>query len=77
VTGHDDPTFVKRLFVWVKRHPRTKMLVYHQDFGTVNPFRIQNFPASLGVFQRRIAGEEFPAYAFEPPHLPPSAGVPK
>ncbi|HEX8754189.1 MAG TPA: hypothetical protein VF731_12315 [Solirubrobacterales bacterium] len=70
LVGEDDPTFVKRLFVWVRRHPRTRMLVYYQDFGTANPFRIQNFPASLGVIQRRIAGEEFPPYAFEPPRLP-------
>jgi hypothetical protein len=49
------------------------MLVYYQDFGSVNPFRIQNFPASLSVIQRRIAGPEFPAYAFEPPRPPPSA----
>ncbi|MFI5028052.1 MAG: hypothetical protein ACHQCF_03610 [Solirubrobacterales bacterium] len=77
VAGRDDPTFVKRLFVWVKRHPRAKMLVYYQDFGAVNSFRIQNFPASLGVLRRRVSGEEFPAYAFEPPHPLPSAGAAK
>ncbi len=70
VEGSDDPTFVKRLFVWARRHPRTRMLVYYQDFGTVNPYRIQSFPASLGVIRRRIAGEEFPPYAFEPPRRP-------
>ena len=67
VEGCDDPTFVKRLFVWVRHHPHTKMLVYYQDFGSVNPYRIQNFPPSLGVIRRRIAVEEFPPYAFEPP----------
>jgi hypothetical protein len=68
--GGDDPAFVKRLFVWVKRHPRTRMLVYYQDFGRVNSFRLQNFPASLEVIRRRVAGEEFPPYAFEPPRPP-------
>jgi hypothetical protein len=67
VVGHDDPTFVKRLFAWVEHHPRARMLVYYQDFGPVNPFRIQSFPASLGVLRRRVSGEGFPAYAFEPP----------
>ena len=71
VAGRDDPVFVKRLFVWVRHHPRTRMLVYYQDFGKVNPFRIQNFPASLEVIRRRISGEEFPEYAFEPPRPPP------
>ena len=49
------------------------MLVYYQDFGTVNPYRIQNFPASLGVLQRRLAAPEFPPYAFEPPRPPAAA----
>ena len=48
VDGGDDPTFVRRMFVWLRRHPRAKMLVYYQDFGDANLFRIQNFPASLG-----------------------------
>lgn len=75
VVNHDDPSFVRRLFVWVRRHPRAKMLVYYQDFGTENPYRIQNFPASLAVIRRRVAGEEFPPFAFEPPRLPSPTGV--
>lgn len=75
VVNNDDPAFVRRLFVWVRRHPRTKMLVYYQDFGTENPYRIQNFPASLGVIRNRIAGEEFPPYAWEPPRLPTPSGA--
>ncbi len=70
LVGEDEPRFVKRLFAWVKNHPRTRMLVYYQDFGSVNPFRIQNFPASLGVIQRHLTREEFPEYAFEPPRPP-------
>jgi hypothetical protein len=77
VVGRDDPTFVKRLFVWVKRHPRTKMLVYYQDFGAVNSFRIQNFPASLDLIRRRVSSDEFPAYAFEPPRPSPPTGATK
>jgi hypothetical protein len=51
------------------------MLVYYQDFGSSNPYRIQNFPASLGVIRNRVAGEEFPPYAYEPPRLPTPSGV--
>ena len=75
VVNSDDPAFVRRLFVWIRRHPRTRMLVYYQDFGTANPFRIQNFPASLGVIRNRVAGDEFPPYAYEPPRVPTSSGV--
>jgi hypothetical protein len=50
------------------------MLVYYQDFGAVNS-RIQDFPASLDVIKRRVSGEEFPAYAFEPPRPLPVTGA--
>jgi hypothetical protein len=71
VEGVDDPVFVKRLFAWARRHPRCKMLVYYQDFGASNSYRIQNFPASLEVLRRRLASPVFPAYAPAPPQLPP------
>jgi hypothetical protein len=78
VENSDDPSFVRRLFTWVKRHPRCKMLVYYQDFGTANPYRIQNFPASLEVLRRRLAASTFPPYAPAPPQPappPPPSGV--
>jgi hypothetical protein len=73
--GVDDPAFVQRLFGWVRRHPRTRMLVYYQDFGSVNPFRIQNFPSSIAVIQHHVSAPEFVPYAFEPPRSPPAPNV--
>lgn len=67
----DDPRFVKRLFAWARRHPRCKMLVYYQDFGSVNPYRIQNFPISLAVLRHQLASPVFPPYAPAPPQPPP------
>ena len=71
VENSDDPAFVRRLFVWARRHPRCKMLVYYQDFGSSNPYRIQNFPASLGVLRRQLSVPSFPPYAPAPPKPPP------
>ncbi len=71
VENSDDPSFVKRLFVWAQRHPRCKMLIYYQDFGSSNPYRIQNFPASLEVLRSRLAAPTFPPYAPAPPQPPP------
>jgi hypothetical protein len=71
VENGDDPGFVRRLFTWVRRHPRCKMLIYYQDFGSSSAFRIQNFPASLGVLRDRLHSPVFPPYAPHPPHLPP------
>jgi hypothetical protein len=71
VENGDDPSFVKRLFVWVKRHPRTKMLVYYQDFGSTSTYRIQNYSSSLSVLRGRLHSGLFPSYAPGAPHLPP------
>ena len=67
----DDPTFVRKLFAWVRSHPRTKMLVYYQDFGSTSSYRIQNYGASLNVLRARLHSGRFPSYARGAPHLPP------
>jgi hypothetical protein len=71
VEAGDDPSFVSHLFTWVKAHPRTKMLVYYQDFGSTSNYRIQNYAESLAVLTDRLHEGQFPAYAPGAPHLPP------
>jgi hypothetical protein len=71
IEAGDDPNFVRRLFAWVKQHPRCKMLVYYQDFGTTSSYRIQNYSASLAVLRDRLHSPTFPSYAPGAPHLPP------
>jgi hypothetical protein len=74
--GFDSPGFVRRVFTFARTHRHTRMLVYYQDFGTSNPFRIQNFPASLRVLQRRLDSRRWPAFAPDfPEPLPSSGGV--
>jgi len=71
VEAGDDPNFVAHLFAWVHAHPRTKMLVYYQDFGSTSNYRIQNYAESLAVLTDRLHDGLFPAYAPGAPHLPP------
>jgi hypothetical protein len=71
VESGDDPTFVSKLFAWVRSHPRCKMMVYYQDFGDTSNYRIQNYSASLDVLRARLHTGLFPSYAPDPPHLPP------
>lgn len=71
VSVGDDPTYVRRLMTWVRRHPRTKLLVYYQDFGGSNSYRIQNWPASLRVLTNRLRSPLFPSFAPGAPRLPP------
>lgn len=77
VENSDDPSFVQRVFGWVQRHRRCQMLVYYQDFGSSNSYRIQNFPASLTVLQRKLASPAFPPFApaFPTPPPPPPGGL--
>jgi hypothetical protein len=71
VESGDDPGFVRKLFDWVERHTRCKMLVYYQDFGATSSYRIQNYSASLGVLKARLHSPIFPPFAPGAPHLPP------
>ena len=71
VSTGDDSGFVRKLMTWVNRHRRAKMLVYYQDFGSTSSYRIQNWPASLGVLRRMIHNGRYPSYAPHPPKLPP------
>jgi len=75
VSAGDDPKFVKRLFAWVRQHKRTRMLIYYQDFGASNSYRIQNYPKSLRVMARNLRQRRYSALApFPPP--PPSPTTP-
>jgi len=71
VSSGDDPAYMRQLMVWVRRHPRCKMLIYYQDFGSASSYRIQNYPASLGVLSNALHHKAFPPFAPNPPLAPP------
>jgi len=71
VSVGDDPTYVRRLMTWVRRHRRAKLLVYYQDFGSSNSYRIQNWPASTQVLRNRLHSPLFPSFAPRAPRIPP------
>jgi hypothetical protein len=80
VSTGDDPGYVQNLITWVKRHDRCEMLIYYQDFGSSSPYRLQNYPASLAVLNKRIHTHRFPAFAPGhpvPPPPPPGGVTPK
>jgi hypothetical protein len=71
VSNGDDPAYMTKLMTWVRRHKRTKMLLYYQDFGSTSAYRIQNYPASLAVLSDAVHHPVFPAFAPNPPVAPP------
>lgn len=76
--GGDDPRFVKRLFAFMKRHSKAKMMVFYQDFGSSNSFRIQNFPRARRAYSKMVDTPRFPRYAprYPRPRMePPDGGL--
>jgi hypothetical protein len=71
VSTGDDAAFVRKLMIWMDHHRRAKMLLYYQDFGSSSSYRIQNWPASLGVLRNALRSRRFPSYAPHPPKRPP------
>jgi hypothetical protein len=72
--GSDSPSFVRRLFAFTRHHKHTRMLVYYQDFGSSNSFRIQNYPSSRSVIRRKLGSRHFPGVAPHPPAPEPVTG---
>ncbi len=61
--GKDGPGFIKRIFRFARTRKNVRMMVYYQDFGSSNPFRIQNFPRARKVLKRKLDSRRYPAYA--------------
>ncbi len=61
--GSDGPGFIKRLFRFQRTRKNLRMMIYYQDFGSSNAFRIQNFPRGRKVLKRNLAKATFPRFA--------------
>lgn len=76
VWGADAPKFTRQIFGFVKSRSRMKMMVYYQDFGSSNEFRIQNFPLSLQIVRSRLRSSKFPRFAPRSPEPKPEITYP-
>lgn len=72
--GGDSPKFVRKLFTFVRKHRHARMLVYYQDFGTSNEFRIQNYPSSMKVLANFLGGPRYPGLAPNAPRRRKATG---
>lgn len=61
--GNDGPGFIKRIMTFTLRRSKVRMLVYYQDFGSSNSFRIQNFPRGRKTLSKYLNKRKFPRYA--------------
>lgn len=61
--GADSPGFVKELFRWTFKHPRTQMMIYNEGINPVGPFQLWRYPAGSATLRNELASARFPAYA--------------
>ena len=74
VSSGDDPRYIQQLLTWVKHHARCQMLIYYQDFGSSNPYRIQNYPASLAMLDTADPHLAVPRLPARSPDAPAASG---
>jgi hypothetical protein len=61
--GSDGPGFIKRVFGFARKRSKVRMMVYYQDFGSSNSFRIQNFPKGRKVLSQFLNKRTYPKFA--------------
>jgi hypothetical protein len=62
-SGVDEPRFVKQLVAWTVKHPRVRMLVYYNGFGTGNPYDLSLYPRTTNTLRKKIRRPNFLATA--------------
>ncbi len=63
--GADDASFARRVFAWMRSHPRTRMAIYNQGALTDGPFRLRRHPAAAAVIRRALRAPRFAELAPE------------
>ncbi len=71
VQGKDDPRFVRRMFEWVRAHPRVRMINYYESYTPSSPYNPIHFPRSVRLLRRELRSSRFPQYA---PEYQPKCG---
>jgi hypothetical protein len=78
VSGEDDPRFVKQVVAWTVKHPRVRMLVYYNGFGTGNPYDLSLYPRTTNTLRKKIRRPTFLSTAeYNAGLLPPLPPKPK
>ena len=54
-----DPLEGTRLFSWIHRRPRVRMVVYNQGAVTDGPFRLSRYPRSQAALRRALGHRRF------------------
>ncbi|MFL5900204.1 MAG: hypothetical protein ACJ75S_03305 [Solirubrobacterales bacterium] len=79
VSSVDEPRFVKQFVAWTVKHPRARMLVYYNGFGTSseNPYDLSLYPRTTNTLRLKLRRPTFLQYAeYNAGALPPLPPAP-
>ena len=65
VVHKDDVKFTRKMFHWVNRQPRVKMLSYYRGFGIKDPYNDYYYPHAMKVARHFLKSSRYLAFAPE------------
>jgi hypothetical protein len=57
--GSDNAGFASRLFSWIRRHRRVRMVQYNQGDNTHGPFRLYRYPRATRAIRHALKSSRF------------------
>ena len=64
VTGSDDVNFVRRMFHWVNKRPRVRMLAYYRGFGDFDPYNPYYYPDAMRAMRNQLKDPLYMPFSF-------------
>jgi hypothetical protein len=61
----DSAGFVNEFFDWIGAHPRVKMILYNEGYGSTSQLLLAKYPAAITAIRTRLASPRFAAYTSE------------
>lgn len=62
--GYDDPAFMRRMFAWVRTHPRVVALMYFNGTGATT-FELRRKPRSLAIYRSQARQARYRCSGFD------------
>jgi hypothetical protein len=57
--GHDQPSFIRRFFAWVRSHRRVRMLAYNQGNRPTSAFRLYRYPKAARAIRKALRSRRY------------------
>jgi hypothetical protein len=58
----DSSSFVDQFFKWINAHPRVKMILYNEGYGSTSQLLLAKYPAAIGAIRSQLANPRYLGY---------------